>query len=103
MNVLLLDPAPHELQEAIDFYNDQMQGLGNQFYYSFLDSVSLIERNPSVWRKVGPLSRRVNIGRFPYFILYVFKEPDIYITCIAHQHRKPEYYVERMHQVRTKN
>jgi hypothetical protein len=41
MNVILLPPSEVELQDAIDFYNDQMEGLGNQFYGNFLDTVRI--------------------------------------------------------------
>lgn len=95
MNVILIPPSDKELGEAVDYYNDQLEGLGEQFYSSFLDTVRYISRTPDVWRKVGKHTRRINIKRFPYLILYIFDDPDILITCIAHQHRNPSYYIER--------
>jgi len=38
MNIILIQPADKELHEAIDYYNDQLAGLGEQFYTSFLDT-----------------------------------------------------------------
>jgi hypothetical protein len=49
-----------------------------------------------MWRQVGGYTRRVNLGRFPYFVLYVPDGSDVLITCIAHHHRNPEYYLNRM-------
>ena len=95
MNIILIQPADKELAEAIDYYNDQLEGLGVQFYTSFLDTVGYIAQTPDTWRKIGVNTRRVNIKRFPYLILYVRDEQDILITCIAHQHRNPTYYMER--------
>jgi len=96
MNVILLPPSDIELQDAIDFYNDQMEGLGNQFYDYFLHTVQYIKAQPDIWRQVGTHSRRANIKRFPFFILYIHDNQDILITCIAHQHRDPEYYTNRI-------
>jgi hypothetical protein len=96
MSVILLPPSEVELQDAIDFYNDQMVGLGDLFYRAFQDTIRYIEATPTSWRKVGSHTRRVNINRFPFLLLYVYDERDILITCIAHQHRDPEYYTDRM-------
>lgn len=95
MTIILIPPADQELIEAIDYYNDQLVGLGDQFYTSFLNTVSYITKAPEAWKKVGSNTRRINIKRFPYLILYVLDEQDILITCIAHQHRNPWFYMER--------
>ena len=95
MNIILIPPADKELEEAINYYNDQLAGLGDQFYTSFLDTVGYIVQTPDAWRKIGANTRRINIKRFPYLILYVLDGQDVLITCIAHQHRNPTYYMER--------
>jgi toxin ParE1/3/4 len=95
MNIILLPPSDTELQDAIDFYDDQMAGLGGRFYQSFLETVAHIEAEPDLWRKIGENTRRINISRFPYLILYVRHQEDILVTCIAHQHRDPQYYMSR--------
>ena len=97
MNIILIPPSDKELEEAIDYYNDQMLGLGEQFYNAFLSSVAYISIAPDVWRKVGKNTRRINIKRFPYLILYVLDGNNILITCIAHQHRNPTYYTNRVY------
>lgn len=89
MNIVLIPPADKELSEAIDYYNDQLSGLGEQFYTSFIDTTYYISQAPDTWRKIGANTRRINIKRFPYLILYVIDEQEILITCIAHQHRNP--------------
>jgi len=96
MSVILLPPADIELQDAIDFYNDQMRGLGDRFYNSFLDTLHYVEGVPDLWRKVGKHTRRANIQRFPHLVLYVQDQKDILVTCIAHQHRDPSYYMGRV-------
>ena len=38
MNVVLLPPADAELKEAVDYYNDQIAGLGDEFFRAFLST-----------------------------------------------------------------
>ena len=97
MNVILIPPSDKELEDGIDYYDDQMPGLGEQFYNAFLRTVNYISIAPEAWRKIGKNTRRANIMRFPYLILYVLDGDDILITCIAHQHRNPTYYSNRIY------
>lgn len=39
MNIILINPSDKELEEAIDYYNDQLLDLGEQFYSAFLLTV----------------------------------------------------------------
>jgi len=95
MKIILLPPSDAELQDAIDFYNGQMDGLGERFYQNFLETIRHIEARPELWRKIGKNTHRINISRFPYLILYVQQQEEILVTCIAHQHRDPPYYMNR--------
>ena len=97
MNIILIPPSDKELEETVDYYNNQMPGLGEQFYNAFLNTVNYINIVPDAWRKVGSNTRKINIKQFPYLILYVLDGDDILITCIAHQHRNPTYYSNRIY------
>ncbi len=96
MKLRFIHPSELELKEVYDYYEDQMTGLGNNFLNEFNNTVKIILKHPTSWIKVGKRTRRAIIKRFPYFILYIYESDTIYITCIAHQHRSPEYYVERL-------
>lgn len=97
MNVILIPPADDELYEAVKYYNEQFQGLGDEFYKEFISSCDYILAFPDVWRKVGQNTRRINIKKFSYLILYVVHNADILITCIAHQHRNPTFYSDKIY------
>ncbi len=49
MNIILIPPADKELIEAIAYYNDQLSGLGDQFYTSFIDTTGYISQAPDAW------------------------------------------------------
>lgn len=96
MKLQFIHPSELELKETYNYYEDQLAGLGDNFLDEFNNTVKIILKYPTLWLKVGKRTRRAIINRFPYFILYIQEANTIYITCIAHQHRSPEYYVERL-------
>jgi hypothetical protein len=71
VNVILVPPSDDELLSAINQYNDTLSGLGSRFYDEFKQSLELIKKTKYGWRKVGEHTRRFNIKRFPFFILYI--------------------------------
>jgi toxin ParE2 len=97
MNIILIPPSDKELGEAIAYYNDQFPGLGDNFYDEFMDVCSIFSIYPSTWRKIGEHTHRINLKRFPYLVLYAIDAHEILITCIAHHHREPAYYIERIY------
>jgi len=96
MNLKFIPPAEQELFDAYHFYEDQLIGLGYQFMNEFNRVLKFILSYPTLWAKVGKRTRRALLKRFPYFILYIFEDETVHITCIAHQHRDPEYYLDRI-------
>ncbi|MBC8345374.1 MAG: type II toxin-antitoxin system RelE/ParE family toxin [Candidatus Marinimicrobia bacterium] len=96
MNLIFVHPADKEFIDTYHYYEDQLIGLGDQFLNEFNKSIKIIINHPTIWNKVGKRTRRSLIKRFPFLILYVFEKDTIHITCIAHQHRNPDYYIDRM-------
>ncbi len=48
------------------------------------------------WAKEKNDVRRYFLHKFPYKILYSIESDYIYIIAVAHCHRKPEYWIERI-------
>lgn len=99
MNIIFLSPADKEFGDAIVYYNDQFNGLGNQFYAEVCASIKFIQRFPQGWKKVGKHTRKCIINHFPYLMLYIAEENKIIITALAHQHRHPDYYLKRKNNI----
>lgn len=53
MNLFLLPPSDAELDQAIEYYNSQVDELGNDFYADFIHAVDLIKMFPLAWVKIG--------------------------------------------------
>ena len=95
MKITILPHAEKELKEIVEYYDDQMPGLGQQFIDHFEIALDMIQTQPFAWRKISKQSRRINIKSFPYLVIYGMYEDEIVISCIAHQHRHPTYYKYR--------
>ena len=65
MKICFIPPSDQELEDAMDYYDTQTPGLGNEFYQMVMKTVERIQKFPHSWRKVGNDTHRINISRFP--------------------------------------
>jgi len=96
MNARFVFLAEEELDEAVNYYNDQMPGLGSQFYQEVNQAIDRIIKFPNAWTEVGKYARRYLLRRFPYALLYSKENGDIIILAVANLHRDPDYYRDRI-------
>lgn len=96
MKIRLLEPAEQELDEAIDYYNAQVEGLGDAFLLESLRAFDLIQQYPLAWHSLGPGIRRCRLMRFPYGVIYSPGQEEILVIAIAHMHRRPRYWQDRL-------
>lgn len=96
MTITLLAVARAELDEAIAWYEAQARGLGNAFLAESLKAFRLIERHPQAWHPLTDNIRRCRLARFPYSVIYVPDGSDILVLAIAHAHRAPVYWRDRL-------
>lgn len=96
MSIRLLAPAQTELDEAISWYAEQAPGLGDAFLVEILKTFRLVEQFPQAWHPLTPEIRRSRLRRFPYSVIYTEDAPGILVLAIAHQHRKPGYWKNRL-------
>jgi plasmid stabilization system protein ParE len=89
MNVRYLHSADAELHEAIDYYNDQRRGWGFEFADEVRDAAARITNYPLAWTSLSKRTRRAQVHRFPYSIIYEARDDLIVIVAIQHHRRKP--------------
>ena len=96
MEIRLLKIAETELDEAVIFYNSEQPGLGADFIVEFLNSLDRIKAYPKAWNPFTQNTRRCQLRRFPYGIVYQIFETEILVIAISHLHREPGYWQERL-------
>jgi plasmid stabilization system protein ParE len=96
VQLIFLTLARDELAEAKRFYNRQQQGLGESFQREAQNAARLILNRPLAWQiEIEPV-RRFIFDRFPYKMLYIIRAERIVVIAVAHQHRQPDYWLERI-------
>jgi len=63
------------------------------------EHVRWILKNPTVPRARKGGYRRVNLKTFPYYIAYIIRGDKLWVLAIAHNHRKPEYWIMRKNEI----
>ena len=96
MKVRYLDAAAAEFQEAIDYYNEQRPGLGFEFSEKVEDAIVRLQNYPLAWTPLSKRTRRAQVHRFPYSIIYEVRSDLIIIVAIQHHRRKPLNWRKRL-------
>ena len=94
---LLIDlEALEEIGEAAAFYEDSQTGLGSTFFDVINSGFEEILKHPYLWRKIEGDVRRYLIHRFPYGLIYIVCEDEIYVASVMHLKRRPGYWRRRV-------
>ena len=87
--------ARRELFEASGFYHRETTGLGDVFLSAVGRVLSQLERFPDSGAPIRAGLRKAIVPRFPYNLIYANLTDEIYILAVAHQKRRPRYWVDR--------
>ncbi len=97
-----LQEASEELSVAALWYEERGAGIGARFLDEIEGVIGHIEQNPAIGARwdVSEVPadvevRRLPLRRFPYLVVYVI-EPTLTVVAVAHAHRRPGYWTERL-------
>ena len=93
-----LDPlAKLDIDDNIDWYEQQQAGLGSRFYEHVKDTFRLIEQNPSSSPVKYKKTRVVPVKKFPFTIHYLIdkKNKAIAILSVFKTPQAPEKWKKR--------
>lgn len=73
------------------------RGLGAAFIKEFEALAELIDHSPKGWQvELEPDIRKAPLQRFPLSILYREREASVQILAVAHNRRRPLYWLGRL-------
>jgi ParE toxin of type II toxin-antitoxin system, parDE len=85
------------LEEAVQWYDAQLAGLGDKLLEEVDSAAVLIERFPMAWHPLSKRARSHRLNRFPYSLIYrISISGDLTVVAFAHQQRKPLYWRDRL-------
>jgi plasmid stabilization system protein ParE len=96
VTIRFLEIAEIELDDAIQWYRAQAPGLGDAFLIEVLTAAERIAHHPEAWHPIERGIRRCRLTRFPYALIYAAEKDDIIVLAVAHLHREPDYWRDRL-------
>ena len=96
MNIEFLEEAQFELDETIEYYNNEVEGLGDEFLQEVLNAIFRITEFPSAWHPLSKNTRRCQTRRFPYGLIYTVLKDSILIISVSNLHRQPNHWQDRI-------
>jgi len=93
---IIFDPdAKDEFLEAVQYYEGCQGGLGYRFRLAIESATKKIAETPFMYRVLHAPFRRHLVTKFPYSIIYSIEPDHIRIIALAHNKRKPGYWIDR--------
>ncbi len=96
MNVRFLTLAQQEVDEAFIWLDERTDAKGVDFLDELDRVVRLIKAFPLASPEIEPEIRRCLFARFPYSLVYGIDDETIIVIAVAHSHREPRYWVDRL-------
>lgn len=88
--------AQQELNDAVDWYNEQSDGLGHEFLDELDRAIRRVITYPQSCIEIEPELRKCLVARFPYAAIYGIEKDTIVVIAVAHLHRHPRYWTDRL-------
>jgi toxin ParE1/3/4 len=86
---------PRVSDDAVRYYDQQRQGLGDELRGEIRDFLPRLKRSPLTFPAERGDIRRLILARFPYKLLYSVETDHVYVIALAHRRRAPDYRVDR--------
>lgn len=96
MNYHFVPAAWAEVEAAAWYYELQDADLGHRFLDEVDVAIQRITDNPNAWQPLPGSVRRYRLASFPYGIVYRIDGTEIEIVAVAHLHRRPDYWRDRL-------
>lgn len=93
--------ARAEYLDAVDYYDAQRPGLGDELIRRFEEAIEAVIQDPDAWPRVpewdgSPALHSHGVKVFPYRIVYYTTGEQVRIIAYAHTRREPEYWRQRI-------
>lgn len=95
MKVIFSKYAKQELHDAVHYYELEYEGLGRRFREEVRRAAIRISEYPKAWSVERGDIRKCLLHKFPYKLLYSIEKDHILVIAVGHQHREPDYWIER--------
>lgn len=96
MNVRFLTLAQQEVDDAVVWFDERQEGKSLEFLDALDRAVRLVKAFPYASSEIEPQLRRCLFVGFPYSLIYGVDDDIIVVVAVAHSHREPRYWIDRV-------
>ncbi|HEY0808568.1 MAG TPA: type II toxin-antitoxin system RelE/ParE family toxin [Longimicrobiales bacterium] len=93
--LVLEPPAASDIEDAANWYEDRVGGLGIEFLDEIDRCLESIRPNPQRFPVVHRDVRRALLRRFPYALFFVLRENVVNVIACTHTRRHPRRWQRR--------
>lgn len=99
MNIKFLTLAQQEVDDVVLWFEAGQEGTSVDFLNALDEAIQFIKNYPFASTEIDlePELRRHLIAGFPYSLVYSIEDETIVVIAVAHTHREPHYWNERIH------
>lgn len=93
-----IDPeALQDIQDATDWYNEQLKGLGSLFQKQVKAHINSLKKSPGAYAVRYEDVRCMLVRRFPFLVHYTVNESKraVEVLAVLHTSRNPRIWSER--------
>jgi plasmid stabilization system protein ParE len=98
--VRFLRPAEVEANDAVEYFDDQRNGLGDRFEQDLLETLAFVRKHPLSGKRLTKVVRRFPMRTFRYSVIYAVDDDEIVVVAVAHHRRRPAYWRDRLALIR---
>jgi toxin ParE1/3/4 len=88
--------ARREAKEAAEWYAGHGAALAARFGDELLAAFTFAAANPLLCSPYLHETRRVSLKKFPYFVVFLDCEDEIFIVAVAHSKRREGFWLRRI-------
>ena len=93
MRFRFLEGARNEFKEAVDYYERQRRGLGDELENEVFAAIERASHDPASYESFDSGIFRIPVQRFDY---YTVEEDTLVIAAVMHNRRRPGYWKRRL-------
>ena len=96
MRFRFLEGARDEFKEAVDYYERQGRGLGDDLESEVFAAIERASHDPMSYKSFDSGIYRIPVQKFDYNIYYAVEEDTLVIAAVMHNRRRPGYWKRRL-------
>ncbi len=91
--IVIRDEADLDATDAYNYYELQLEGLGERFRNELMKAYEAISQYPQHYSFISSFSsmRDITMKRFPYTIIFEFNEGTVIVYAIHHDKKRPRH------------